>query len=231
MTPPKVVTDAEVVIAQMLETQFFEDGLASDLHGYSVPEAYRQGYYDAINELKDRLASRLQAIVARESLQSRVQPWMIECFGAEIAGDKLERGDRFLEESLELLQSGDYPQERVAALVEYVYGRPKGEPSQEVGGVRVTLSAYCLAFDIDEDAAAETELARILRPEIIAKIRLKHASKKVGSALPMCTPPTPAAPAAQKDGQHKITDADGQRAHSENYATDAPVFDPYLGTR
>lgn len=29
-----------------------------------------------------------------DSFQSRVQPWMLECFGAEIAGDMVERGDQ-----------------------------------------------------------------------------------------------------------------------------------------
>lgn len=117
--------------------------------------------------------------------QSRVQPWMLECFGAEIAADRLERGDRFLEEALELLQSGDYPRDRIAALVDYVYGRPAGEPPQEVGGVMVTLAAYCLAHDLDMHAAAEAELARILQPEIVARIRAKQATKPTGSALPV----------------------------------------------
>jgi hypothetical protein len=43
------------------------------------------------------------------SFQQRVDPWMEACFGREISNDRLERGDRLLEEVLELLQSGDYP--------------------------------------------------------------------------------------------------------------------------
>ena len=35
------------------------------------------------------------------SFQDRVDPWMQACFGAEISADKLERGDRLLEEVLE----------------------------------------------------------------------------------------------------------------------------------
>ena len=120
-----------------------------------------------------------------QPFQNRVHGWMLECFGAEIAGDKLERNDRFIEEALELVQSTDYPRERALALVDYVYGRPIGEPSQEVGGVRVTLAALCIAHGIDGEAAAETELTRILAPEIIAKIRAKQAAKPTGSALPI----------------------------------------------
>lgn len=124
--------------------------------------------------------------------QARVQPWMMACFGAEIAGDKLERGDRLLEEVLELLQSGDYPPERVAALTAYVYGRPVGEPSQEVGGVMVTLAAYCLAHGLDMHEAAEVELSRIWTK--VETIRAKQAAKPKGSALPVQV----AAPAAQQ---------------------------------
>lgn len=110
-------------------------------------------------------------------------PWMLECFGPVIPFDKLERGDRLLEEVLELLQSGDYPEERVAALTKYSYGRPKGEPHQEVGGVMITLAAYCLAHDLDLDQAGEDELARIWTK--VEAIRAEQAAKPTDSALPV----------------------------------------------
>lgn len=119
------------------------------------------------------------------SFQSRVKPWMTACFGEAVSSDRLERGDRLLEEVLELLQSGDYPRERIYALVEYVFSRPKGEPAQEVGGVMVTLAAHCLAHDVDMHAAGETELARVWTK--VDKIRAKWESKPVGSALPVPT--------------------------------------------
>ena len=118
-----------------------------------------------------------------ERLQDRVAPWMDACFGPEISGDKLERGDRFLEEALELLQSGGYPPERVVPLRDYVFSRAVGEPSQEVGGVMITLAAYCLAHGLDMHEAGEIELARIWTK--VDKIRAKQAAKPVGSALPI----------------------------------------------
>jgi len=121
----------------------------------------------------------------RHTFQVRVHPWLLKCFGAEIATDRIERGDRFLEEVLELLQSGGYDPARVLALRDYVWSRPVGEPSQEAGGVMVTLAAYCLAHSLDMHAAGETELARINAPEIVAKIRSKQAAKPTGSALPI----------------------------------------------
>ena len=131
-----------------------------------------------------------------EAFQSEVARWMEACFGLTIMRDKLERGDRFLEEALELLQSGDYPPERITALVNYVYGRPKGEPYQEVGGVMVTLAAYCWAHDLPRQAAGDTELARVWTK--IEKIRAKQAAKPTGSALPVLQAATgaPVSPAA-----------------------------------
>lgn len=130
-----------------------------------------------------------QPVGAGEPFQARVEPWLLECFGAEIAGDKLERGDRLLEEVLELLQSGDYPPERVAALTRYTYDRPKGEPHQELGGSMVTLAAYAWAHGLDMHAAAETELARIWTK--VDLIRAKQAAKPTGSALPVAPTPAP----------------------------------------
>lgn len=118
-----------------------------------------------------------------EPFQDRVQPWMLECFGAEIAADRVERGDRLLEEVLELLQSGGYDPARVLALRDYVWSRSVGEPSQEVGGVMITLAAFCLAHGLDMHEAGETELARIWTK--VEKIRAKQASKPTGSALPI----------------------------------------------
>lgn len=121
------------------------------------------------------------------SFQPRVEPWMRECFGDVIPFDKVERGDRLLEEVFELLQSGGYDPGRVTALRDYVWGRPVGESAQEVGGVMVTLAAYCLAFGLDMHQAGETELARIWTK--VEAIRAKQASKPVGSALPIVVPP------------------------------------------
>lgn len=157
-------------------------------------DAYIAVYEDAPNwggptmypaPLTIEQVKQLYALAAKAPLQSRVAPWMQQCFGPEISADKLERGDRLLEEVLELLQSGDYPADRVLALRDYVWNRPKGEPHQEVGGTMITLAAYCLAHDLDMHVAGEDELARINRPAIIQKIRAKQAAKPTGSALPM----------------------------------------------
>ncbi|WP_198650641.1 hypothetical protein [Agrobacterium pusense] len=126
--------------------------------------------------------------MSKLSFQNGVAQWLLECFGPVLVADKTERADRFIEEALELLQSVGYPAERILALLSYVYGRPIGEPVQEVGGTMVTLAAFCISHDIDMDEAAKTELARVWTK--IEAIRAKQAAKPTGSALPIAQPST-----------------------------------------
>lgn len=120
------------------------------------------------------------------SFQTRVQPWMMACFGPEISSDGIERNHRFLEESLELVQSLGCTADEAHQLVDYVYARPEGRPYQEVGGVMVTLAALCLARGLDMHAAGETELTRIWTK--VEQIRAKQAAKPKHSPLPSYVP-------------------------------------------
>lgn len=114
--------------------------------------------------------------------QDRVKPWMAACFGAAIAADKSERSHRFLEEALELVQACGCSEQEAERLVAYVYGRPVGKKSQEVGGVMVTLAALCLAQGLDMEHEGERELARVWQKMDV--IRAKQASKPKDSPLP-----------------------------------------------
>ncbi|MCD9188267.1 MAG: hypothetical protein LUM44_17760 [Pyrinomonadaceae bacterium] len=118
-----------------------------------------------------------------ESFQNRVQPWLMICFGQMVASDVIERNHRFLEESLELVQSCGCTKDEAHQLVEYVFNRAVGEKSQEVGGVMVTLAALCLAQNLDMHESAETELKRIWTK--VDQIRAKQAAKPKYSPLPI----------------------------------------------
>ncbi|WP_282046346.1 hypothetical protein [Roseibium album] len=114
--------------------------------------------------------------------QIRVRPWLLECFGREIADDLVERNHRFLEEALELVQSTGCTRSEAHQLVDYVFDREIGEPHQETGGVMVTLAALCLAANLDMHHAGEDELARIWNK--VSQIREKQANKPKHSPLP-----------------------------------------------
>jgi hypothetical protein len=164
-----------------------------------------------------------------ESYQERVRPWMTACFGEVIPFDKVERGDRLLEEVFELLQSGGYDPERVLALRDYVWGRPVGDPPQEVGGVMVTLAAYCNAFGLDMYEAGETELSRIWTK--VEAIRAKQAAKPTGSALPIAV----SADASERREAETLAAGEGSRetpqARAERLQAQAQVKELREGLR
>lgn len=120
-----------------------------------------------------------------ETLQAQVGAWMDQCFLPSLYSNMTERGDRLLEEVLELLQAHGYDPKRVATLVDYVYGRPAGESGQEVGGVMITLAGFCYIAGLDMHMEGARELARINLPEVMAKIRAKQTAK---NALHFDTP-------------------------------------------
>lgn len=126
------------------------------------------------------------ALAAHEAeageFQARVEPWLLACFGEEIAADAIERNHRFLEEALELVQACGCTQSEAHQLVDDVFGRPVGEVQQEAGGVMVTLAALCRAQGISMHEAGETELARIWTK--VEAIRAKQAAKPKHSPLP-----------------------------------------------
>lgn len=116
------------------------------------------------------------------TFQLRVRSWMFACFGPLIPFDKMERNHRFLEEALELVQAAECTKEEALALVKYVYGRPKGELHQEIGGVMVTLAALADAHGADLEICADVEQRRCW--DKIMTIREKQAAKPKMSPLP-----------------------------------------------
>lgn len=117
-----------------------------------------------------------------EPFQAEVKRWLVACFGEEIASDKVERNHRFIEEALELVQACGCTASEAHQLVDYVFGRPKGEMEQEVGGAMNTLAALCLAHDLDMMDCAAREIARCWTK--VEAIRAKQAAKQKNSPLP-----------------------------------------------
>ena len=86
-------------------------------------------------------------MVEKDGFQAQCKNLTVEVFGEAAAADTTERVHRFTEEALELGQALGCTREEAHQLVNYVYGRPVGEPGQEVGGVMTTLAsgAYVLS--------------------------------------------------------------------------------------
>ncbi len=170
----------------------FDDGLKAYLDSWtggrheagSFGEVTLRFTDERYTSFREYRAKDLASADVCATFQARVQPWMLECFGPTIAADRVERNHRFLEEALETVQSLGCTASEAHQLVDYTFGRPVGEPAQEVGGVMVTLAALCLANTLDMHAAGETELARISEPATVLKIRAKQAAKPKHSPLP-----------------------------------------------
>ena len=160
----------------LVDVEYNNGGLATDIAkdfdwGVSPDWAFGTRFYRLhVAEAKEVEVS------APANFQSGVKAWMLACFGAEIATDKIERNHRFLEEALELVQASGCTVSEAHQLVDYVYGRPVGDINQEVGGVMVTLAAHCPAHGIDMDAEAKRELARIWTK--VEQIRAKQAESQ-----------------------------------------------------
>lgn len=132
--------------------------------------------------------------------QANVAAWTHKIFGSAVATDVPTRCYRFIEEALELVQALGTTKEQVLQMVDYTYGRPVGEAYQEVGGVAVTLAALCAAIKLEMDNCAMKELIRCQRPEVIAKIQAKQATKPHASPLP---------------GTAKLYEPEGSNVHAE----------------
>mgnify|MGYP003385712531 CR=1 FL=1 len=146
-------------------------------HGDALMAAEEAGYARGLND-------QTLAMAVAESYQNRVHAWMLQCFGETVTNNKMLRYMRFGEEALELIQATGASREEAHLLVDYVFGRPVGEPNQEVGGVMVTLAALCHAHGLEMEACAEVELAKVwLRmPEIRAKQALKNHALTIQQA-------------------------------------------------
>lgn len=194
--PPAMDREAVGLVAGPIWAEQEDDCFTAEIQavgGHYVVATVHGATRDEAERRQAAILSTLSADAIRQGegcFQERVQPWLIACFGEMIAGDREERNHRFLEEALELVQACGCTASEAHQLVDYVYGRPIGEPHQEVGGVMVTLAALCLANKLDMHANAETELARIWTK--VEAIRAKQAAKPKHSPLPEHLPATPA---------------------------------------
>jgi hypothetical protein len=117
--------------------------------------------------------------------QSYVKSWLSKtfCFDQEYLTTKM-RAFRFLEEAIELCQAEGMSKEEMLSVLNYVDARPSGEKSQEVGGVMVTLAAYCAEARIDMKTEGWREFFRIDTETMRRKIREKQRWKPNGLPVP-----------------------------------------------
>lgn len=112
----------------------------------------------------------------RVGRQGDVITWVKECFGEVCANDGPERGARVLEEAIELAQAAGLPIEKARHILGHVYSKPLGDLAQEVGGLSITLLAFCAYAQLSADAEEAKELDRVLRTPI-QHFKKRHLEK------------------------------------------------------
>lgn len=120
-----------------------------------------------------------------EQRQRVVADWTVQTFGPEMMTPH-ERVLRVLEEALELAQAEGLSAVEAIRLVRYVFDRPAGDPAQEVGGLRLTILAYCAAKGILADDCEAAEVARVLAkdPQHFRDRNVEKAHACVGDFKP-----------------------------------------------
>lgn len=116
--------------------------------------------------------------MSRDIVQRLVSAWVRSTFGDE-AFARQERARRLLEEVAELCQAEDIDKQSAIDVVNYVYAKPKGDPSQEIGGVALTLLAYAGSAGVSLEQAETSEFTRVLSIDK-ARFRERHNVKAEG---------------------------------------------------
>ena len=122
-------------------------------------------------------------MINRDERQRFIREWLLRTFGP-LNATSTERYKRFLEEAIELVQTG-LPIGETIKIVSYVYSKPVGEVKQEIGGVSLALLALCESLNISAEDTESDELNRIIFtiPEVFQK---KHNLKvEAGIAQPI----------------------------------------------
>lgn len=98
----------------------------------------------------------------RDERQEAVREWIVRAFGPNTVVIS-ERVSRVIEEAVELAQSEGFNETMIMNIVKHVFAKEPGKPRQEVGGLGVTILAYCASKGLSADTEEKREFERVLR--------------------------------------------------------------------
>lgn len=176
-------------VAMAAEAQFLLDRLG-DLEWSGIPDEFWRDWNGHVEPSIARLRAALAPDTAarrEERYQDRVAKAHTALFHDDPT-DVAERLARFFEEANEACQSLGMTREDAHKLVDYTYDRPTGEPALEIGAAALTLASLCVVAGYDMEKCAEADLAKLQRPETIARIRAKRATRHGRGPLPGLSP-------------------------------------------
>lgn len=91
-----------------------------------------------------------------------IREWATSVIGLNLWTCAEERALRIVEEAIELAQACGVPQRYIQRLVERVYQRPAAHPDEEIGGLLVTVMAFCASQNLNPDYHLFNEVIRII---------------------------------------------------------------------
>lgn len=147
--------------------------LASELARLALEEPFSARWVAAAKWIADQFT-----VLRAHGRQRRVETWLRRVFDEATVSDVKERALRAAEEVIELAQAVGVDAPQLHRLVDYVFGRPLGDPAQEIAGSFITLYSVAVALGVNADEAFEKELARVDTPEVTERVQRRQAEKR-----------------------------------------------------
>lgn len=98
----------------------------------------------------------------RTARQFMISAWARETFGIAETTSLPQRALRLLEEAVELYQAAGGDQTQAHQLVDFVFARPAGDVSMEVGQVGVSILVFAEAAELRADECERNEVSRVM---------------------------------------------------------------------
>ena len=155
---------------------------------------------------KDDPTSTLALALLRDQRQTLIADWACKAFGEAEATDISQRALRLLEEAIEAFQACKGDEALALKLVKFVFARPPGWASQELGGVAVTILALAAALGVSADQEECREINRVLSKPISEFTARNERKNAAGFRMDLPKLPCPWAgcptPESCNDTQH-----------------------------
>jgi NTP pyrophosphatase (non-canonical NTP hydrolase) len=123
----------------------------------------------------------------RDQRQQLIASWAESAFGRDQATSLPQRGLRLLEEAIETFQACGGDETMAHKLVAFMFARPPGTISQELGGVAVTVLALAAAAGVSADEEECREVHRV-RSKPVKEFTARNANKNAAGILVMSPP-------------------------------------------
>lgn len=126
--------------------------------------------------------------LTREHRQEQCFKWATDAFGIAHAQSPQQRAIRLLEETIEAYQAVGCDIAMAHRLVDFVFSRPTGDITQELGGVGLCTLAFAASLGLSAEEMEVRELQRVMDKPLEffhARNEAKNAAGFIAAAYPI----------------------------------------------